>query len=383
MTNVNLGSPTKPKILVAGASGRTGAAVVAQLREKDWPVRAIVRAKDVRSDRLERLGAEIVVADLFDIAATEAAMAGTRRAYFCPPFAPFMTEMAVAFAVAARNARLESVVLLSQWLASPSHPSMLTRQHRLVDTLFSGLPDTALTIVNPGYFADNYLRLTPFAAHLGVLPSLVGDSRNAPPANEDIARVVVAALIDPDCHAGRTYRPTGPALLSTADMAAILGRVLARKVRRFEMPMWLFVKAARMQGVSAWELANLDLYNEDHRQGAFAHGAPRSDVEDVTGSPAETFEVTARRYAALPDARRGFGASAKALADFMRTPLSPGYDLARHRRRQAYPVLATPCFAMQDASWIENHGRTPGSESSSNVGGQIGLDLSRLVGGAA
>jgi hypothetical protein len=57
---------SKPLVLVTGATGKTGAAVVAQLREKGWPVRAVVRLRDERSARLDRLGAETVVADLFD-----------------------------------------------------------------------------------------------------------------------------------------------------------------------------------------------------------------------------------------------------------------------------------------------------------------------------
>jgi nucleoside-diphosphate-sugar epimerase len=57
----------RPKILVTGATGKTGRAVVAQLLEKGFPVRAIVRSRDGRSQRLERLGTETVVADLFDV----------------------------------------------------------------------------------------------------------------------------------------------------------------------------------------------------------------------------------------------------------------------------------------------------------------------------
>ena len=34
---------SRPAILVTGATGKTGRAVVAQLREQDWPVRAVVR----------------------------------------------------------------------------------------------------------------------------------------------------------------------------------------------------------------------------------------------------------------------------------------------------------------------------------------------------
>lgn len=72
---------TRPKILVTGATGKTGAAVVAQLREQQCPVRALVRTRDVRSERLERLGAEIIVADMFDPEQLRAAMQGVQRVY--------------------------------------------------------------------------------------------------------------------------------------------------------------------------------------------------------------------------------------------------------------------------------------------------------------
>ena len=56
----------KPKILVTGATGRTGGAVVTQLLAKGYPVRATVRVQDARSDLLQRRGAEVVLADIFD-----------------------------------------------------------------------------------------------------------------------------------------------------------------------------------------------------------------------------------------------------------------------------------------------------------------------------
>ncbi len=43
------------RILVTGAAGKTGAAVVEQLLERGFPVRALVRRQDRRSARLEGL----------------------------------------------------------------------------------------------------------------------------------------------------------------------------------------------------------------------------------------------------------------------------------------------------------------------------------------
>ena len=116
---------SKPKILVAGATGKTGSSVVAQLRQRDFAVRAVVRSEDARSERLARLGAEIVVADLFDFEQLVGAMRGVQRAYYCPPFHPYMVHSAMAFAVAAREARLESIVGLSHGLRA-----LRTRHYR-------------------------------------------------------------------------------------------------------------------------------------------------------------------------------------------------------------------------------------------------------------
>jgi NAD(P)H dehydrogenase (quinone) len=346
----------RPKILVTGATGKTGAAVVAKLREQEWPVRAVVRTRDVRSARLEQLGAEIAIADLYDPQQLLEAMRSTQRAYYLTPFEPFMIHSAVAFALAAREARLDAVVTLSQWLASANHPSLMTRQSWLAEGLMSMIPDIAHIVLNPGYFADNYLRLIDFAALLGVLPNLTGDSRNAPPSNEDIARVAAAVLMDPGKHAGKTYRPTGPELLSVRDMAVILGRVLGRKVRPLPMPFWMFAKAARLQGVDSFDLSNIRYYTEDHKHGAFEFNAPTNDVLDVTGSPAESFETTARRYAALPKAQRSFTNVLRASFDFMRTPMLPGYDLGGYERLHRHPRPPTPKFAMADTEWKRMHG---------------------------
>ncbi|HZE17482.1 MAG TPA: NAD(P)H-binding protein, partial [Mycobacterium sp.] len=156
-------------VLVTGATGRIGGAVAAQLLEKGVTTRALVHRDDARSARLRTLGAEVVVADMFDIRQVQAALHGVDRLYFNPPYHPHALDSAVAFAVAARRSGVEAVVALGQWLASPEHPSLSTRRAWLTDKLLELLPDTAHVAVDPGFFADNYLQLVPMAAQLGVL----------------------------------------------------------------------------------------------------------------------------------------------------------------------------------------------------------------------
>ncbi len=245
---------------------------------------------------------------------------------------------------------------LGQWLASPEHPSLHTRQIWLIEQMFSKLPGIAYVNVNPGYFADNYLRLMDFASLLGIFPVLTGDSRNAPPSNEDIARAAVGALLNPERFAGKSYRPTGPKLLSAYEMVEIIGKVLGNRVRAVDMPFWMLTRAARLQGVAEFDLSSLRYYVEDHKQGAFERGAPTTALEELTGRPAEDFETTVRRYAALPFAKRTFGNRLRAFIGFTRVPLTPGFDLDGYERRNGHPMAPNPKHAMTSEIWLTRHG---------------------------
>ena len=359
---------TKPRIIVTGATGKTGSVVVSELLKAEYPVRALVHREDARSARLQALGAEIAVADLSDTERVAAALKDVQRAYFCPPYDPYMIQGAVAFAVAAKEARLEHIVGLSQWLASPSHHSLATRQSWLVDRLFSMTPGVGHTIVNPGFFADGYLLTIGLAAHMGIFPWIFGDSRNAPPSNEDIARVAVVALIDPKRHAGKSYRPTGPELLGAEDMAKAIGRAVERSVRVVPTPIWMFMKAARWGGGLPIELlSNVRYYIEDHKRGAFEVGAPTTDVFDVTGRPAEDFETIARRYAAQPRNQSTLGNWLREFAEFMIAPLSPGFNLDRYDRELRRPFPSEPQFAPESKVWRREHGITDLAKSVASV----------------
>ncbi len=345
----------KPRIIVTGATGKTGSVVVKELLNAGYPVRAMVHREDGRSARLRAQGAEVRVSDLSDVERIADALRDVQRAYFCPPYDPYMIQGAAAFAIAAREARLEHIVGLSQWLASPSHPSLATRQNWLADRLFSMTPGVAHTIVNPGFFADTYLVTIGLATHFGVFPWMYGDSRNAPPSNEDIARVVVAALENPARHAGKSYRPTGPEVLGAEDMAKAIGRAVGRPVRVVPTPVWLFLKTARMAGMPIELMSNVRYYIEDHKRGAFELGAPTSDVLDVTGRPPEDFETIARRYAEWPGSQRTFSNWLRAAAQSLITPLSPGFNLNRYDRELRRPFSAEPQLAYDSRVWRREH----------------------------
>jgi hypothetical protein len=220
------------------------------------------------------------------------------------------------------------------------------------------IPGVAHTVFNPGMFAHNFLRTIDLAALLGIHPVLSGKGRAAPVSNEDMARCAAAILIDgPQRHAGKSYRPTGPALLDGPDMAAIIAKVVGHRVRPVPTPIWLLAKVARQQGVDPYEITSLRHYMEDMRAGTFEfEGGVTETVAQLTGTPAETFETTARRYAALPMARQTFANRLKAFINFNLTPFYPGTNFTRYDARMAFPVAPNPTLAIADATWRRLHG---------------------------
>ncbi|MGH3542634.1 MAG: NmrA family NAD(P)-binding protein [Mycobacterium sp.] len=350
---------TKTRVLVTTATGKIGGAVAAQLLEKGMATRALVHREDARSARLRQLGAEVVVADMLDIQQVAAAVDGVDRLFFNPPYHPHALDSAVAFAVAARRSGVEAVVALGQWLASPEHPSLMTRQHWLIDKLFELLPDTAHVAVDPGFFADNYMNLMPMAAQLGVLPTPTGAGRNAPPSNEDIARVAVGALLDPHRHDGRAYRPTGPTLLTGAEIADAMGEALGRRVRHIDIPRRMFMKALRADqkrlGFDVYTQSGLRHYLPETALGTWEVGGPTTHVRDVAGVEPEDFLTIARRYANGPDTRRTAGNFIRQVWTFMLTGLTPMHRLDRFDRRQQHPQPAHPRFSGQSAVWRREH----------------------------
>lgn len=346
----------KPKILVSGATGKTGVATVAQLLAKGFPVRALARRTDPRSDQLQRLGAEVVIGSLEDLEDLSAAMIGVKRAYYCPPLEPGTLRRATLFAEAAREAKLESVVALSQWLADPQHPAIHSREKWLSDRVFQWTPHLNVTTVNPGFFADNYMAALEPIAHFGLMAMPLGQGLNAPPSNEDVARVVVGALINPEPHIGKTYRPTGPRLLSPDEIAAAIGKALRRKVKYQDAPIKLFLKVAKSLGISDFVIEELYWFLVEYQRNAFGVGAPTQAVLEVGGAEPESFEETAKRYVAQSGfSKRTIGSHVTAARNLLSGLLTKAPVPTSIARRLQLPGPNHPSFAADSVQWRATH----------------------------
>ncbi len=346
----------KPRILVTSAAGRNGSAAVLELLRRGFPVRAFVRRNDARSETLRKAGAEIFVGDLFDFSDLRRALVNVQRAYHSPPVAPNLLHGTMLFALAAEEAKLEVVALMSGWNPHPAHPTIQTREHWIANNIYRWMPTVDVIHVNPGIFAFMYLLGLPAIVHFGMLVGPWGDGLNAPPSSEDIGSVAAGVLVDPSPHIGKRYRPTGPKLISPHDVADVLTDVVGRKVKYQDVSTKMFLKAAKAQGVSDFEISHIGFYFEELRGGTYAVGAPTDHVQEILGRPPESFQTAARRYIAQPDLiapSLRAGTMLRALAFMAKMMLTRAPDPNRWARKHDHPILRDPVLAHDSREWRE------------------------------
>ncbi len=257
------------KYLVLGATGKTGTFAVKQLTQKGLQVRAFVRRLDDRSKALESFGAEVVVGDFLDISTLRSAMEGIKRAYFCYPPADRLLEATANLALVGKEVGLEAVVNMSQIEVRDGHKSLLANQHWLGEHVLecSGIP---VTHIRPTFFADMFPIMNgKNISSEGKIYLPHGNGKHAPVAAEDIARVAVGILTNPEPHKGKVYKITGPKSMTIYEMAEIFSKVLEKPVEYVDIPLENWQKALEAFGLSPFLIQHLGHMAIDHQNGYF------------------------------------------------------------------------------------------------------------------
>jgi len=350
------------KILVTAANGHTGFPAAKELLNLGFDVRAMVRnPKGKGAIELKKLGAEIFIGDMNDVRDYREALEGIQRAYFCSPFGKNTLFQTVAFVTAAEEAQLEHVVYITEWLGTQDHPAMNTKEHWLSAEVVKMHKNVKYTFVNPGLFEFiNYFTVET-AAQLGLMPTTIKGAANSTdvgvnpfPSDSDTGKVVAHILKDPAKHTGKTYRPTGPKLLSPIEIAEVLGKILKRKVKIMEVSENMLLKSLKQMGFSMFDMANVKYYIEELDKGAFAINGVTTVVKDITGSDPEDFETMARKALAnMPEAKKTFRNKLKAIRNFIAMLLTSVPKLDKYEAEQEFPQFRNGFNYVQDnKSWL-------------------------------
>jgi uncharacterized protein YbjT (DUF2867 family) len=213
-------------VLVTGARGHVGGAVLTGLLAAGEPVRASSRSPQPGEFPS---GVEVVRADLTDPASLPGALADVRKVFlYAHP------EGAAEFAAAARKAGVEHVVLLSSSSVLSPEPAAnpIALRHIVVER---ALDEAGLnrTFVRPGYYATNALRWQSIRTER-VLRTAFPEAVTCPVHERDIAELAVRALLD-DTHRGDAYPVLGAGPVTVREQVAAIAGALGEPVRLEEV----------------------------------------------------------------------------------------------------------------------------------------------------
>lgn len=272
------------KVLVTGATGRTGRHVVAGLLGEGFEVTALVRTP-VTAD-LPR-AVRVVEGDLRDPKSVAAAARGADAVFLMwPGFSSTGADQVVAeLAAQTRHVVYLSAALL-QDDAVGSQPGVWSDIEELLAA--SGV---AWTFVRAGGFAANTLGWADQARDGDVMRTAYPEAARSLVHERDIADVVVRALADPG-HVSRIHVVTGPAVLTESEQVRAIGDAIARPLRIEQLP--AEVARRELEQAMGSEFADTALVHW-----ATMVTSPErvsDDVERVTGHPARSFATWARDH---------------------------------------------------------------------------------------
>jgi uncharacterized protein YbjT (DUF2867 family) len=282
-------------ILVTGATGLTGGAIVRKLSERGVAVRALVRSAS-KAEALARVhDVTIAVGDMAKPETLGDALRGIDRAMLISSSAPSMLEVQTTFVDAARTAGVAHVVKLSGIIPDVDSAFRFARMHGLAEKHLeaSGM---IFTHLRAGEFMPAYFRQ---------IPNIVG--KNAlmlPMATARIASIDVGDLADVAAHVLTTsghdrkiYRLTGPEASSMDEIAQKLSSAIGRTIRYVDVPPEDARRAQVAAGMPEYLADGLFELFAERRAGK--ESTVFADVSTLLGRSATTFDEFAARNAAV------------------------------------------------------------------------------------
>jgi uncharacterized protein YbjT (DUF2867 family) len=279
-------------ILVTGATGNTGSALLQQLEARGAHVRAMVRGRAGKAQPRDT-SATIVVGNFDDPRSLQAALEGVTRAYLVTPSTAEAEAQQLRFAELAAAAGVTHLVKLSQFAADEASPVRFLRYHAAVERRIQEL-GMDFTFLRPNLYFQGLLAFQPMIAKEGRFVAPIGDARVSAVDVRDIAAVTAIVLTEPG-HEGKTYTITGPAAVTHHQMASAIGEAIGRDVVFADVPPQAFAGALGAAGVPPWQVDGLIEDYAHYARGEAAAIHPH--VRDVTGVEPRDIRTFARDYA--------------------------------------------------------------------------------------
>src|SRR5713101_6509987 len=219
-------------ILITGASGSVGKAVLQEASRKQSKFRAMFRSKQEAAKA--PAGCETVLGDYSDKQSLRNALEGVTSIYVvCSPI-PQLVELEGTVLGVCKESGVEHVVLNSA-LGAGDFPKSFPSWHRKVEDKLKAA-GMSYTILRPnGFLQDVVAFNAPSIRAEGAFYAAMGDAKVSYLDIGDIAVVAVKAL-QGGAHSGKTYELNGPEAISNQELAKRISRVSGRTVNYVDIP---------------------------------------------------------------------------------------------------------------------------------------------------
>ena len=257
----------KLAVVVTGATGQQGGAVVKSLLERGHEVRAVTRNTDsAKARELANIGVTLVGASLEDTAALTTALEGATSLFaMTTPFEggpQAETRQGISAADAAKAAGVHlvfnSVGSANRQTSVPHFDSKYEVEKYIAKI------GVRATVLAPVYFMENlYFGKEQLAKGIYATP-LAPTRRLGQVAVADIGAVAVRLLEDPGRFAGKRFDLGGDDLTGN-DILAILSRVTGRPFTYFQVPLDVIRQRMGEDGAKMYEWFDRVGFTFDHR----------------------------------------------------------------------------------------------------------------------
>jgi uncharacterized protein YbjT (DUF2867 family) len=271
-------------ILVTGASGTVGKAVLKEVARSGAQHRAMYRSPDEAAKA--PAGTATVIADFAKKETLASALRGVDTVYLvCSPI-PDLPQLEGNMLEASVAADVTHIVLSSA-LGAGDYAKSFPSWHRKVEDKLKST-GISFTILRPNSFHQNVLTyFAPSIRGQGAFYSSMGNARVSFLDVRDIA-AVAARVLSGDEHRGKTYELNGPEALTYADVAEKISKNAGRAVQYVNIPAHAQRKAMLDQGMPVWQVDALLELQEYYTSGK--GGAVDSLLQNLLGQPPITMD---------------------------------------------------------------------------------------------
>ena len=280
------------KILITGATGNVGSAVLDNLGTTDLNLRALAHDES-KAQSLRNRGVEAVVGDFLEPETLVPALERVSTVFLLTPIHPEQVLQASNVIKAAKESGNDPrLVRLSVHQASHEAPARNSRQHAEIEDELasSGL---IYTFLRPQSFMQNTLMAARTVASEGKIYQPFKDAKLGMIDARDIGEVAAKVLSEAG-HEGKVYTLTGPAAISLYDVAEALSEIVSKEVSYVNIPLEKAKEAMLNMSLSEWRADVLIEYAKAHSEGY--SDFTTEEVEQLTGHPATSYKTFANDF---------------------------------------------------------------------------------------